>query len=130
MQLCIHAHGIDLTDSLKRQTYQKLELALDQLEEHIPTISVYLMDTNGPFLDGVDKACRIVVQIANQDSIIVEDCDESVEAVLDRITDRLGVVVCKRLRAPRRGFVGIRGWLRGESIDEPESPRVDSRKAS
>lgn len=115
MQLCIHAHGIELTDSIKRQTYQKLELALDQLEEHIPTISVYLIDTNGPFLGGIDKACRIVVQIRNQDSIIVEDCDESVDVVIDRITDRLGVVACKRLRTSRRAFVGIRGWLHGES---------------
>lgn len=42
MQLCIHAHGIDLTESIKRQTYQKLELALDQLEEQIRIISVCL----------------------------------------------------------------------------------------
>ena len=57
--------------------------------------SVYLFDTNGPFLGGVDKACNIVVQIHDQDSIVVEDCDESVDGVIDRITDRLGVVVSK-----------------------------------
>ncbi len=96
MQLSIHAHGIDLTESLKRQTYQKLELALDRIEEQIRMISVYLEDTNGPYLGGVDKACRIVVQIQNQDSIVVEDCDESVDVVIDRATDRLGVVACQR----------------------------------
>jgi ribosome-associated translation inhibitor RaiA len=127
MQLCIHAHGIELTDSFKRQTYQKLELALDRLEEQIPTITVYLIDTNGPFLGGVDKACRIVVQIRDQDSIVVEDCDENVDAVIDRITDRLGVVACQRLRSPRRTFVGIRSWLHGESSDEPEL-RADVQK--
>ena len=56
---------------------------------------MYLVDTNGPFLGGVGKACRIVVQIHDQDSIVVEDCDESVDGVIDRITDRLGVVVSK-----------------------------------
>lgn len=127
MQLCIHAHGIDLTDSLKLQTYQKLELALDRLEEQIQTISVYLIDTNGPFLGGVDKACRIVVQIRDQDLIVVEDCDESVDVVIDRITDRLGVVACHRLRSRRQAFVGIRSWLRGESCDEPEL-RTDEQK--
>lgn len=46
--------------------------------------SVYLVDTNGPFLGGVDKACRIVVQIHDQDSIVVEDFDESFEILAIR----------------------------------------------
>ena len=46
--------------------------------------SVYLVDTNGPFLGGVDKACRIVDQIHDQDSIVVEDCDESFEIIAIR----------------------------------------------
>ena len=46
--------------------------------------SVYLVDTNGPFLGGEDKACRIVVQIHDQDSIVVEDCDESFEILAIR----------------------------------------------
>jgi hypothetical protein len=111
MQLCIHTHGINLTEKVKRQTYEKLDLALDRLEDVIVSISVYLVDTNGPFLGGIDKACRIIVQIRNQDPLIIEAIDENVDVVLDRITDRLGVAACGRadsLPGKRRQF---RGWI-------------------
>ncbi|MCU0721107.1 MAG: HPF/RaiA family ribosome-associated protein [Pirellula sp.] len=117
MQLCIHTHGIDLTDAIKKQTYQKLELALDRLEGKICDISVTLVDTNGPFLGGVDKACRIEVHIRDQDPIIIEDCDESVDEVIERITDRLGVVACQRLDVYRRLKSQRRNWIHHESME-------------
>jgi len=111
MQFCIHAHGIDLTEPIKRQAYEKLELALDRLEQQITCISVYLIDTNGPLLGGVDKACRIVVQIDKQESLVLEDCDESVHVVIDRITDRLGVAASQRIDALKLKQRGFRNWL-------------------
>ena len=88
-----------MTEPIIRQAYEKLELALDRLEKQITCISVYLIDTNGPLLGGVDKACRIVFQIDKQESLVVEDYDENVHVVIDRITDRLGVVACQRFEA-------------------------------
>ena len=91
-----------------------------------------MIDTNGPFLGGVDKACRIVVQIRDQDSIVVEDCDESVDVVIDRITDRLGVVACKRSESTSKSKRGFRSWLLGEDLDETntwESPDFQKRSA-
>ncbi|XZE21017.1 hypothetical protein SH449x_000910 [Pirellulaceae bacterium SH449] len=117
MQMCIHTHGIDLTDAIKRQTYQKLELALDRLENQISDISVTIYDTNGPFLGGVDKACRIEVRIRDQDPIIIEDIDEKVDVVIDRITDRLGVVACQRIDICRRRKVLRRSWFQNESVE-------------
>ena len=118
MQLCIQTHGIDLTDAIKKQTYQKLELALDQLEGKICDINVTIYDTNGPFLGGVDKACRIEVQMKDQDPIIIEDCDESVAEVIERITDRLGVVACQRMDLCRRVKTQRRSWFQGDSIEK------------
>jgi len=111
VQLSIHAQGIDLTEQVKKQAYQKLELALDRLEQQVTCISVYLIDTNGPLLGGVDKACRIVVQIKNQESLIVEDCEESVHVVIERCTDRLGVVASQRIDALKLKQRGFRNWL-------------------
>jgi len=111
MQLCIHVHGIDLTEHNKRQAYEKLELALERLEQEVTCISVYLVDTNGPLLGGIDKACRIVVQIDKQESLILEDCDESVQVVIDRITDRLGVAASQRFEALYGKQIRIRKWL-------------------
>lgn len=102
MQLTIHAHGISLTEEIKRQAHQKLDLALDRLGEDVDRISVYLIDTNGPLLGGIDKACRIVVLLHSQDSLVVEDVDKSVDVVIDRITDRLGVAACQRADSLRK----------------------------
>lgn len=117
MQLCIHTHGIDLTETIKRQAYAKLELALDRLEDDIVSIRVYLIDTNGPFLGGVDKACRIVVQVRKQDSLVMEDIDECVGVVIDRITDRLGVAACKRADSMYKKKTALNRWL--DSDDAP-----------
>jgi ribosome-associated translation inhibitor RaiA len=111
MQFSIHTHGIDLTETIKRQAHEKLELALDRLEDDVVSISVFLIDTNGPFLGGVDKACRIVVQIRKQDALVVEDIDERVEVVIERITDRLGVVACKRADSLYKKTSALRRWL-------------------
>jgi ribosome-associated translation inhibitor RaiA len=111
MQLCIHAQGIDLTEKIKRKASQKLDLALDRMEDDIVRVSVYLIDTNGPFLGGVDKACRIVVQIQHQDSLVLEDIDENVDVVLDRITDRLGVAASQRMDALAKIRGPVRRWL-------------------
>jgi ribosome-associated translation inhibitor RaiA len=118
MQLCIQTHGIDLTEAIKRQAYQKLELALDRFEEQVTRISVYLIDTNGPFLGGIDKACRIVVQIENQESLVVEDCDASVTVVIERVTDRLGVVACKRFET----LYGKRKRIEGRRTADKQNP--------
>ncbi len=99
MQVCIHTHGIDMTDGLKRQAFQKLDLALDRLENDIVSIHIYLRDTNGPLLGGIDKACRIVVRLQKEDLLVVEDIDANVQEVIDRATDRLGVVACQRADA-------------------------------
>jgi hypothetical protein len=117
MQLCIHAEGIDLTEAIKRQAYEKLELALDRLENDILSISVYLVDTNGPLLGGVDKACRIVVQVRKQESLVMEDIDECVNVVLERITDRLGVAACKRADSLYKKKSMLSRWL-----DSDETP--------
>jgi ribosome-associated translation inhibitor RaiA len=119
VRLCIQTHGIDLTEAIKRQAYQKLELALDRLEEQVTRISVYLIDTNGPFLGGIDKACRIVVQIENQESLVVEDCDASVPVVIERITDRLGVVACQRFET----LYGKRRRIQERRTADKQNPR-------
>lgn len=103
MQLIIHAHGLDLTTRLKRQTYEKIDLALDRIADEVEVVRVFLADTNGPELGGVDKACRIVVTIRQHAPIEVSDMDENVHEVVDRATDRLGIIACEC--ANRRGAV-------------------------
>jgi hypothetical protein len=111
MQLFIHAHGVQLTESVIRQTYQKLELALDRIEDDIESIAVYLVDTNGPLLGGIDKSCRIVVQVRKQDCFEMEDIDSHVDVVIDRLTDRLGVAASRRVETLLRNRKPAHRWL-------------------
>lgn len=121
MQFCIHTQGINLNEAIKRHTYQKLDLALDRLEDIITRVNVYLVDINGPLLGGLDKSCRIVVQLHQQEPLVVESLEEEVDVAIDRTTDRLGVAACQRADALRRGRRANRMWL---DMDElPSSNR-------
>jgi ribosome-associated translation inhibitor RaiA len=99
MQLSIEAKGIELTNETKRQVYEKLDLALDLLEDKITSISVHLIDINGPDEGGIDKSCRIIVCMNDRETITSEGLDESVFEVIERVTDRLGVIACQRFEA-------------------------------
>jgi hypothetical protein len=127
MHLSIHTQGIVLTDFITRVTYQKIELALDRIADDIELIRVELVDINGPYLGGIDKVCRIEVQIRDQDSILVEDLDEEVDTVIDRTTDRLGMVACKRWNASNRPNTGVRSWLLGAWNDDPLAPPLEGK---
>ncbi len=118
MQFSIYTHGIDLTEAIKRQTYKRLDVALDCLESDVESIHVRLVDTNGPFLGGVDKACQIIVALREQDTIVVEDIDETVDAVLDRTTDRLGVIACQRLDSLSKQRKRFRGYVDSDDSTE------------
>ncbi len=111
MQLSIRTQGIHLTEKVKKQTYSKLELALDRLESEIDSIHVVLIDTNGPLVGGIDKACRIEVRFRTDASLQLEDLDENVDTVIDRITDRLGVAASQRADQLRKNRGQRRRWL-------------------
>ncbi len=118
MQLCIHTRGIDLTEAIKRQTYEKLDLALERLGDDIEKIQVSLTDTNGPLLGGIDKSCQIVVSLHQQDAIVVEGIDRHVDTVIDRTTDRLGVVACQRADANNKHRKRYRGYVDSDDVAE------------
>lgn len=102
MEVLINADGIDVTDNMQRQIFEKLALALDRLEKDVLSTSLHLEETNSPLIGGEGKACRIIVQMYNQDPLVIEDIDKSVDIVIERATDRLGVIACQRLADIRK----------------------------
>ena len=110
MQLCIHTQGVEVDENFRTMAKQKLDLALDLLEDRVKKISIYIIDTNGPERGGEDKFCRVVVNIHKQDSLVLEDRDASVGVVVDRITDRLGVAACRRAEKLRDKRVKPSHW--------------------
>jgi len=108
MRLCIHTHGVLLTDALRRFASEKLHIALERLQGRVQKIQLHLIDTNGPNRNGRDKSCRVVVQIHHQKSLVLEDHDSNLGIVIDRITDRLGVAVHRR--ADRLRIKRAKSW--------------------
>ena len=96
MRLCIHTKGVVLTEELRQFASEKLDVALERLAGKIQKIELHLTDMNGPNRNGPDKSCRIVVQIHNQRSLVLEDQDSNLGTVIDRITDRLGLAAHRR----------------------------------
>ena len=104
MRRSIHTKGVVLTEEFRKFASEKLDVALERLAGKVEKIELHLTDMNGPNRNGPDKSCRVVVQIHNQRSLVLEDQDSSVGMVIDRITDRLGVAAQRRAdrRADRR----------------------------
>ncbi len=102
MKVLIHGDGIEVTNNMQRQIFEKLALALDRLEEDVLSASLHLEETNSPLIGGEGKACRIIIQLLHQDPLVIEDIDKSVDIVIERATDRLGVLACQRLTDIRR----------------------------
>ena len=111
MRLSIHTKGVVLSEELRRFASEKLAVALERLVGSVQMIQLHLTDTNGPDRNGPVKSCRVVVQINNQESLIVEDCDESVYIVIERSTDRLGVAASQRMDAMKIENREFRNWL-------------------
>ncbi len=61
MRLCVQANGVALTENLKKKAAAAIDVALENLENDVICVFVYLADTNGPSEGGIDKACRVVV---------------------------------------------------------------------
>jgi putative sigma-54 modulation protein len=104
--ISIHSHGIPLPAPLKTWIEDRLQAAVERLAHRSQRILVFLSDENGPDKSGLDKACRVVVQLDRQPSLVVADRDDDFAKVIDRIADRLSVAVsrrCERLRDRKHG---------------------------
>lgn len=104
--ISIHSHGIPLPASLKTWIEERLQSSVERLAHRSRRILVFLSDENGPGKSGLDKACRVVVQLDRQPSLVVADRDDDFAKVIDRIADRLSIAVsrrCERRRERNQG---------------------------
>jgi hypothetical protein len=52
-------------------------------------VNAFFSDLNGP-KGGIDKLCRVVVDLKRQPSLVIEDRDSELSHLIDRIIDRVG----------------------------------------
>ncbi len=92
----LRAQGFTLTPALAVHVRRRLGFVLTRHSAHIQRVAVRLGDENGP-RGGVDKYCRIQVNLLDAPFAIVEDVGADLYAAIDRAADRVGRVVVKHL---------------------------------
>jgi ribosome-associated translation inhibitor RaiA len=104
MRLEIRRRGVEVTEELRDHLKERLRLALGRFARRMTSVRVYLRDVNGP-RGGVDKTCRIVVELPPRGRVIVTGTDADIRAAITGTASRAGFAVkrhVKRRRARRR----------------------------
>ena len=102
MRTNIKALGFPLTEALLQHTERQLHFALSRSTTRIKSVIVRLGDLNGP-RGGEDKFCRIQVHTEHGQSVIVEGTGADIYVVVNRVAERTGRNVIKRLSRQHEG---------------------------
>ena len=123
MRITIQAAGFVLSTALKAYTEKRLHTALGWAGKHVSELQVSLSDINGP-RGGLDKRCRILVQIPGGKGVVIEDTDTDLYRAIDRAAERVDRAVVRRLEQ-MRGFSHVR--IFGASENSTGSTEGDLR---
>ena len=88
--------------TLRDQIERRLGFALGRFGDRISHVRLFLEDLNGP-RGGVDLECRAVANVRGLGEVVVELCDGHLGTLIDRVAERLGKVVARRLERQRFG---------------------------
>lgn len=100
MRPTIHANGFLLTDALRTFTEHRIATALGWASQHMHKLAVSLSDINGP-RGGVDKRCRIQVQLGAGREVIIEDTEDDLYAAINRAAERADRAIVRQIQRKR-----------------------------
>jgi putative sigma-54 modulation protein len=107
MQFEIRGRDVDITETLRGHIERRLGFALGRFTRRIKRILVRVGDLNGP-RGGIDKGCRVAILLAPSTTVVMEDRDSDVYVAIDRVADKAGRYIGRRLKRPRRGSPAMR----------------------
>jgi ribosome-associated translation inhibitor RaiA len=96
MRIDIRACSLKLTPTLRDYVRRRIRFALGRFMLRLKNVRVVLKDLNGP-KGGVDKHCKVFVNIMPSFSVIIEERDADLETAINRALDRAGRTVARRL---------------------------------
>ena len=114
MRMTIQANGFAITGALRAYIEQRLATALGWARDHMHKLIVSVSDVNGP-RGGVDKRCKIQVQLGGKRDVIIEDTEADLYAAIDRAADRADRALVRQV-GRRRDFSRERIPAQPESI--------------
>ena len=106
MHITIQSHGFILTEALRSYAEQRLRMALGWTGGRLRKLVVVLSDINGP-RGGIDKRCKIQVQLAGGKGVVIEDTEADLYVAIDRAAERADRAVVRRVQR-LRGFSHVR----------------------
>ncbi|MBC7730582.1 MAG: HPF/RaiA family ribosome-associated protein [Bacteriovorax sp.] len=96
MQIDIRPSNLALEPQHAERIVRRAGFALSRLASRIRRVEVRFADVNGP-RGGVDKRCRVLLHLDRGDPMLVEERGSDLLALIDRVMDRVGRAVHKRL---------------------------------
>ena len=100
MTLDIRTQDVQLPPDLRSKIEDRIRWALGRFVTRAAKVTVRLRDINGP-RGGVDKHCRIEVNVRGQRPLAVEDYDCEILPVVGKTTDRLRRALARAIHRPR-----------------------------
>lgn len=92
MQIEIRGQHVELTGALRSHIERRVVFALGRFQSRIYRVTVRLQDVNGP-RGGVDKGCRLSVELSGGGSQHVEERSSDLFIAVDGAVDRAARVV-------------------------------------
>jgi putative sigma-54 modulation protein len=104
MKIQIRSKNMAMDEGMQEYVERRLLFSLGRFSPRISRVTVQVLDLNGP-RGGLDKSCRIEVQMHPSGTVFVKDTDAHIHAAVDRAVDRLARAVgrtIERTRTPSR----------------------------
>jgi putative sigma-54 modulation protein len=102
MQFEIHTQNIKISQPLRIHIERRLSFALERFAFRIARVCVRVGDENGP-KGGIDKRCRVAIVLAPSTTVVMEAQDSNIYAAIDRVADKAGRCIGRRLKRRRSG---------------------------
>lgn len=106
MRLQIESPDFHLTQAMREFLETRVHCGLGHCDPEIGVVEIHLSDDNGR-RGGVDKRCRIRVQLHHLADVLVDDVESDLYFAMTRAADRTGRTVSRRL-SRRRSLRRIR----------------------
>lgn len=107
MQFEIRAKDMPISEPLRVHIERRFSFALERFAMRITRVCVNVRDLNGP-RGGVDKRCRVAIVIMPSTTIVMEDQASNIYAAIDRVADKAGRCIGRRLKRRKGGARHLR----------------------
>lgn len=101
MRVAIQSSGFEMTQALRSYTEHRLATALGWARRHTRKLAVWLSDVNGP-RGGIDKRCKIQVQLDSGQQVIIEEREADLYAAIDRAAERADRAIVRQVERARQ----------------------------